>query len=276
MLNLKRPIAFFDLETTGVNVASDRIVELAIIKVMPDGTVQRRPESPGKENRYLINPTIPIPVESSLVHGIYDDDVKEAPTFKQISKGLFKFLLDCDLAGFNSNKFDVPLLAEEFLRVGINFSMEGRNLIDVQTIYHIMEQRTLKAAYKFYCNEDLSDAHEAMPDTQATLDVFEAMLTKYDGAEVIDAKGNQLPTFENDMDVLHRFCQRGNNADLMGRLVYDENGEVLFNFGKYKGQQVKAVLAQDPGYYGWMMNGDFPLYTKQVLTDVRNDMRSNG
>ena len=276
MLNLKRPIAFFDLETTGVNVASDRIVELAIIKVMPDGTVQRRPESPGKENRYLINLTIPTLVESSLVHGIYDDDVKEAPTFKQISKGLFKFLLDCDLAGFNSNKFDVPLLAEEFLRVGINFSMEGRNLIDVQTIYHIMEQRTLKAAYKFYCNEDLSDAHEAMPDTQATLDVFEAMLTKYDGAEVIDAKGNQLPTFENDMDVLHRFCQRGNNADLMGRLVYDENGEVLFNFGKYKGQQVKAVLAQDPGYYGWMMNGDFPLYTKQVLTDVRNDMRSNG
>ncbi|MFT4679811.1 MAG: DNA polymerase-3 subunit epsilon [Flavobacteriales bacterium] len=271
MLNLKKPIAFFDLETTGVNVSTDRIVELAIVKVMPDGTMQLKPELPGKENRYLINPEKPIPLETSLIHGVYDEDVKDAPTFNQISKGLFKFLHGCDLAGFNSNKFDIPVLAEEFLRAGINFNMEGRNMVDVQTIFHIMEQRTLKAAYKFYCGKDLSGAHEAMPDTVATLDVFKSMLTKYDGAEVIDAKGNVLPKFENDMDVLHKFCQRGKNADMLGRLVFDDNEVVCFNFGKYKGQPVADVLSKDPGYYNWMMNGEFPLFTKRVLTEIRNE-----
>jgi DNA polymerase III subunit epsilon len=271
VLNLRKPIAFFDLETTGVNVSTDRIVELAIVKIMPDGTIQKKPELPGKENRYLINPEKPIPLETSLIHGVYDEDVKDAPTFKQISKGLFKFLHGCDLGGFNSNKFDIPVLAEEFLRAGINFNMEGRNMVDVQTIFHIMEQRTLKAAYKFYCGEELSGAHEAMPDTMATLEVFKSMLTKYDGAEVIDAKGNVLPKFENDMDVLHKFCQRGKNADMLGRLVFNDDEIVCFNFGKYKGQPVSEVLSKDPGYYNWMMNGEFPLYTKRVLTEIRNE-----
>jgi DNA polymerase III subunit epsilon len=270
-LNLKRPLAFLDLETTGVNVASDRIVEIAVVKVMPDGTIITRPEKSGAEHRILINPEMPIPLESSLIHGIYDEDVKDAPTFKQFSKNLFKFLMDCDLGGYNSNQFDIPLLVEEFLRVGIDFGVEDRNLVDAQTIFHVMEQRTLKAAYKFYCDKELEGAHEALPDTQATFEVFKAMIERYDGAEVSDARGNVLPKFENDMDVIGQFCKRQNKADMIGRLVYDDDGTVLFNFGKYKGQSVKSVLAKDSGYYGWMMNGDFPLYTKKILTDVKNN-----
>lgn len=269
-LNLKRPLAFFDLETTGVNVASDRIVEIAVVKVMPDGQIHSKPEKPGKENRILVNPGVPIPIESSLVHGIYDEDVKDSPSFKQISKSLYKFLYDCDLAGFNSNKFDVPVLAEEFLRVGINFDVSERNLVDVQTIFHIMEQRTLKAGYKFYCDKELDDAHEALPDTMATFEILKAQIERYEGAEVSDARGNQMPKFENDMDVLHKFCQRNRNVDLMGRVVLDDDDAPAFNFGKYKGQKVSEVLAKDPGYYSWMMNGDFPLYTKQVLKEIKN------
>lgn len=269
-LNLKRPLAFFDLETTGINIIKDRIVEIAVVKIMPDGTIHTKPEK-GKA-RILVNPEMSIPLESSLVHGVYDDDVKDAPTFKQISKGIFKFLFDCDLGGFNSNRFDVPLLAEEFARVGIDFDLEGRNMIDAQVIYHIMEQRTLKAAYKFYCDKELEGAHEALPDTMATYEVFEKMVERYEGVELKDAKGNKMPTFTNDMDVLHKFCQRGNNADFMGRFVYSEDKEVLFNFGKYKGQKVKEVLAKDKGYYNWMMNGDFALNTKKVLTRVKEEM----
>lgn len=271
-LKLRRPLVFFDLETTGVNIANDRIVELGVVKIMPDGSIHTRPEKEGKENRYLINPEMKIPVESSLIHGIYDEDVKDAPTFRQISKGLFKFLHGCDLAGFNSNKFDIPLLAEEFMRVDIDFSTEDRNLIDVQTIFHIMEQRTLKAAYKFYCDRELEDAHAALPDTMATYDVFKSMVDRYEGRDVIDAKGNVLPTFTNDMDVLHKFCERGRNLDFMGRFVLNDEDIPVFNFGKYKGQPVKDVLGKDPGYYSWMMNGDFPRYTKKVLTELRNDL----
>lgn len=271
-LNLRRPLVFFDLETTGINIAQDRIVEIGMVKVMPDGSQITRPEKPGKENRYLINPEMPIPLESSLVHGIYDEDVKDAPTFRQISKGLFKFLHDCDLAGFNSNKFDIPLLAEEFMRVDIDFSTEGRNLIDAQTIFHIMEQRTLKAAYKFFCNETLDDAHEALPDTLATYEIFKAMIDRYEGSDVVDARGNVLPTFTNDMEVIHKFCERGRNLDFMGRFALNDDDVPVFNFGKYSGQPVKDVLAKDPGYYSWMMNGDFPRYTKKVLTDLRNDL----
>ena len=271
-LNLKKPLAFFDLETTGVNVAHDRIVEIAVVKVMPDGTVNTKPES-NDAPRILINPEMPIPIEASLVHGIYDEDVKDAPTFKQFSKSLFKYLHDCDLAGFNSNKFDIPMLAEEFMRVGIDFSVEERNLVDVQTIFHIMEQRTLSAGYKFYCDKNLDDAHAALPDTMATYEILLAMMDRYENETVKDARGNQMPTFVNDMDVLHKFCQRSKNADFIGRLVYDDDSEVLFNFGKYKGQRVKDVLKNDSGYYGWMMNGDFPRYTKKVLTEVRNEMK---
>lgn len=274
-LNLRKPLVIFDLETTGVNIAKDRIVELAVVKIMPDGTISTKPEKPGADNRYLVNPEMPIPAESSAVHGIYDDHVKDAPTFRQISKGLFKFLHDCDLGGFNSNKFDIPLLAEEFMRVGIDFSTEGRNLIDVQTIFHIMEQRTLKAAYKFYCDKTLDDAHEALPDTMATFEVFKSQVERYQGMDVIDAKGNVLPTFTNDMDVLHTFRQRGRNVDFMGRFVYDDNDVPVFNFGKYKGQSVAEVLKGNPGYYNWMMDGDFPRYTKKVLTEIWEDVRGN-
>jgi len=273
-LHLKKPLVIFDLETTGVNIAKDRIVELAVVKINPDGTVITKPEKSGSEHRYLINPEMPIPAESSAVHGIFDEDVKDAKTFRQIAKGLFKFLHGCDLGGFNSNKFDIPLLAEEFMRVGIDFSTEGRNLIDVQTIFHIMEQRTLKAAYKFYCNKSLDDAHEALPDTMATYEIFEAMVERYEGTDIIDAKGNELPTFTNDMDVLHRFCQRGRNVDFMGRFVYNDQDVPVFNFGKYKEQPVADVLKANPGYYNWMMDGDFPRYTKKVLTDIWNEVRS--
>lgn len=273
-LKLTKPLVFFDLETTGINIAKDRIVELAMVKIMPDGTRICKPEKEGLENRYLVNPEMPIPPESTAVHGIGDDDVKDAPTFRQIAKGVFKFLHGCDLGGFNSNKFDIPLLAEEFMRVDIDFSTEDRNLIDVQTIFHIMEQRTLKAAYKFYCDASLDDAHAALPDTMATYDVFQKMVERYEGSDIVDAKGNVLPTFTNDMDVLHRFCERGRNVDFMGRFVYDDNNIPVFNFGKYKGQAVAEVLRTNPGYYNWMMDGDFPRYTKKVLTDVWNEVRA--
>jgi DNA polymerase-3 subunit epsilon len=270
-LNLKKPLAFFDLETTGVNVGSDRIVEIAIIKVMPDGTTLTRPEKPGRENRFLINPGIPIPLTSSLVHGIYDEDVANAPKFEEVAATLYKFLHDCDLAGFNSNKFDIPMLAEEFLRVGVDFNMEGRNLIDVQVIFHQMEQRTLKAGYKFYCGKDLDDAHEALPDTLATKEIFEAQLEKYQGTEIDNGAGQKFTPIVNDMEKIHEFCQRQRSADLAGRMVFDENGVIVFNFGKYKGMGVKEILKKDPGYYGWMMQGDFPLYTKKVLSELRNE-----
>jgi DNA polymerase-3 subunit epsilon len=273
-LNLKRPLVFFDLETTGTDVAKDRIVEIAMVKVMPDGTVHTKPEKSGPENRFLINPEMQIPIESSLVHGIYTKDVAQAPTFKDVADKLFKFLHDCDLGGFNSNRFDIPLLAEEFLRVGIDFSLEGRNLIDAQVIFHIMEQRTLKAGYKFYCDKDLDDAHEALPDAMATFEIFQAQVERYQGQAVIDARGNKLDPIENDMETVHRFCQRNKNADLMGRLIYDDKGEVVFNFGKHRGKSVKAILKNEPGYYGWMMQGDFPLYTKNVLRRIKDEMHA--
>jgi len=253
-----------------------------IVKVMPDGSVQTKPDKDNGEGRMLIKPVdykedgtytqIPIPKETSMIHGVYDEDVEDAPTFKQISKSLFKMLFDCDLGGFNSNKFDIPLLAEEFLRVGIDFSVEDRNLIDVQNIFHLMEKRTLKAGYKFYCGKDLDDAHEALPDTIATYEIFAEMITKYDGKEASDLRGKVLPNFENDMEVIHKISQRTNNVDMMGRLVYNEEHVPVFNFGKYKGQAVADVLARDSGYFGWMMRGDFPLYTKKVLKEIKESL----
>lgn len=271
-LNLKKPLAFFDLETTGVNVASDRIVEIAILKVLPDGRIEKRPDPSLGKTRLLVNPGVPIPAEASAIHGIYDEDVKDAPTFEELSGKLFKFLYDCDLAGFNSNKFDVPILAEEFLRCGIDFSIEGRNLIDVQNIFHLMEQRTLKAGYKFYCNKDLENAHEAMADVEATHEVFLAQLEKYAGTEIEDRDGNKIIPVANDMEHLHYTSQRHRNVDMLGRIIYNENDEEIFNFGKHKGKTVREVLKIEPGYYGWMLNGDFPLYTKKVLKDIKERM----
>ena len=246
-LKLKRPICFFDLETTGTNVSTDRIVEIAITKVFPDG---RKEEKCRK-----INPTIPIPLESSLVHGIYDDDIKDAPSFKQVAKGMHDFLLDSDLGGFNSNKFDVPLLLEEFERVGIEFDLEGVNLVDVQNIFHQMEQRTLVAAYKFYCDKDLTNAHSAAADTNATYDVLKSMLDKYNGVEFTNRDGETSIPVINDMEKLGIFYNK-------------ENIEV-FNFGKHRGKPVEQVLSEEPSYYAWMMNGDFPINTKKVLESIK-------
>ncbi len=268
-LNLKKPLAFFDLETTGVNVASDRIVEIAILKVHPDGRIERKPENTTGKTRLLVNPERPIPVETSEIHGIYDADVKDAPTFKEIANKLFKFLYDADLAGYNSNKFDVPILAEEFLRCGIDFSIEDRNLIDVQNIFHLMEQRTLKAGYKFYCGKDMENAHEAMADVEATYEVFLAQIEKYKDQEIEDKDGNSYVPVVNDMEALHTVSQRHRNVDMLGRIVFNNKDEEVFNFGKHKGKTVESVLKSEPGYYGWMMNGDFPLYTKKVLKEIK-------
>jgi DNA polymerase-3 subunit epsilon len=271
-LSLKRPLVFFDLETTGTNVASDRIVEIALVKVMPDGTLHTRPEKLGKEHRFLVNPEMPIPVESSMIHGVYDEDVKDAPTFKDIAAKLFKFLHDCDLGGFNSNRFDIPLIAEEFLRAGVDFSIEGRNLIDAQVIFHLMEQRTLSAGYKFYCGKSLDGAHEALPDTMATFEIFKEQIARYEGMSAIDIRTKKDIAISNDMEQIHAFCTRNRHADLMGRLVYNDNDEAVFNFGKYRGKSVKEVLSKDVGYYGWMMQGDFPNYTKKVLKQIKESL----
>lgn len=247
-LKLKKPIVFFDLETTGVDVAKDRIVEISILKLYPDG------KKDIKTRR--VNPEMPIPAESSAIHGIYDKDVAEEPTFKAMAKSLAQFIDNSDLAGFNSNKFDVPLLAEEFLRVGVDFDLENRKLVDVQNIFHKMEQRTLVAAYKFYCEKDLIEAHSAEADNIATYEVLEAQLDKYD-------------ELENSISFLAEFSSRSNNADLMGRIVYNDEGVEVFNFGKHRGKPVTEILEREPSYYNWMMDGDFPLYTKKVLTAIK-------
>lgn len=260
-LKLKKPICFFDLETTGTSISTDRIVEIAITKIMPDGTEEIKCRK--------LNPTIPIPLEASLVHGIYNEDVKDEPTFKQVAKGLHEFMKDCDLGGFNSNKFDVPLLLEEFHRVGIEFDIEHVNLVDVQNIFHQMEQRTLVAAYKFYCDKDLTDAHSAAADTNATYEVLQAMLDKYEKTEFTDKEGNTSIPVVNDMDKLAVFSKRNNNVDLAGRFVYDKNEVACFNFGKHKGKPVEQVLSEEPSYYAWMMNGEFSINTKKVLETIK-------
>jgi DNA polymerase III subunit epsilon len=272
-LNLKRPLAFFDLETTGTDIGRDRIVEIAIVKVMPDGSMTTMPAQGGSEHRMLINPGIPISTESSMIHGVYDEHVRDAPSFADIAPKLFRFLFDCDLGGFNSNRFDIPLLAEEFLRAGIDFSVEGRNLVDVQVIFHTMEQRNLKAAYKFYCNKSLDGAHEALPDALATMEVFQSMLERYQDVEIDDGKGNMSKPVQNDMELIHALSERKKKADLAGHIVYNDKSQACFNFGKYKNMTVEDVLQRDTGYFSWMMNADFPLYTKKVLKELRDKMK---
>ena len=273
-LNLEKPLVFFDLETTGINVSKDRIVEIACVKVMPDGTIITRPEKGVDQQRFLVNPEIPIPAETSAIHGIFDEHVADQPTFRQIAKGLFKFLHDCDLAGFNSNKFDIPLLAEEFMRVGVDFSMEGRNVLDVQVIFHMMEKRTLGAGYKFYCGKELPDAHEALPDTVATYEILKAQIERYQDVEVLNDKGELIKPVQNDMKVLHNTSQRHKVADFAGRLVYDADGDVCLNFGKFKGDKLTAIFEKERGYYAWMMNGDFALYTKKKLTEEHDKWKA--
>ena len=247
-LNLSKPICFFDLETTGINISKDRIVEISILKVYPNG----------KEERYtrLVNPTIPIPAEVTKVHGISDADVADKPTFKELAREIHNMIKDSDLAGFNSNRFDIPLLAEEMLRADLDFDMKNRMAVDVQTIFHKMEQRTLSAAYKFYCDKSLDDAHSAEADTFATYEVLKAQVARYE-------------ELENDTKFLAEFSSRKKFADFAGFINFNKNGEECFSFGKHKGKKVVDVLNDEPGYFGWLLNADFPLYTKKVLTAIK-------
>ena len=252
-LKLNRPIVFFDLETTGTNIMHDRIVEISLIKVMPDGSEVERTRR--------INPETPIPAEASAIHGIYDEDVASEPTFRQVAASLAQLMSGCDIAGFNSNRFDIPLLDQEFTRAGINFDICAARFIDVQTIYHKREPRTLVAAYRFYCDKNLEDAHSAAADTRATLEVLKAQLERYE----------DLPT---EVDALSEYASNNRNVDLMGRLVYDDKRREVINFGKYKGQIAEEVLARDPGYYSWIMQGDFTQNTKNAFTRIR--LRARG
>ncbi|MDR0791991.1 MAG: 3'-5' exonuclease [Chitinophagaceae bacterium] len=247
-LQLERPLAFIDLETTGINITADRIVEIAIVKILPSGEKQVK--------RKLINPQMPIPKGASDVHGITDDMIKDAPTFTQLANELKQFVDNCDIAGYNSNKFDIPMLIEEFARAGLDFSIAGKKMLDVQKIFHLMEQRTLTAAYKFYCNKSLDDAHSAEADATATWEVLEAQIQRY-------------PQIGNTVESITKFTGEEDFVDLARRFI-KQNGIEIFNFGKFKGKPVAEVLKQEPQYYDWMMKGDFALNTKQKLTEIFN------
>ncbi|MCF8463850.1 MAG: 3'-5' exonuclease [Flavobacteriales bacterium] len=255
MLELKKPLAFFDLETTGVNVAEDRIVEISIIKLNPDGSEEVLTE--------LVNPGMPIPKESSEVHGITDEKVADKPSFKELAPKIKSFIGNSDLSGYNCLKFDVPLMVEEFLRNEVDFEMKGRKVVDVQNIFHKMEQRTLVAAYKFYCNGDLTNAHSAEADTRATMEVLLAQVDKYD-------------ELDGDVQMLHEFSRRGKAVDFAGHIIENDEGIPVFNFGKNKGISVVDVFKKQPGYYSWMMDAQFPSYTKKVLTEIRVDAFNKG
>lgn len=247
-LNLKNPLIFFDLETTGIDISKDRIVEIALVKLSPSG------ERAEKVRR--INPGMPIPAASTAIHGITDEDVKDCPRFEQIARGLAAYIDGCDLAGYNSNRFDIPILAEEFIRAGVDVDMKKRKFVDVQTIFHKMEQRTLVAAYRFYCDKDLTDAHSAAADSMATLEVLEAQLDRY-------------PDLKNDVGFLSEYTTTNRTADYAGRILYDEQGREVFGFGKYKGRSVAEIFRIEPSYYDWIIKGDFPNYTKKVATEIR-------
>lgn len=247
-LNLKNPIIFFDLETTGINVASDRIVEISYLKVDVSGNESSK--------TIRVNPEMPIPDKAYAIHGISDEDVKDAPSFNEVARSVAKDFEGCDLAGYNSVKFDIPLLAEEFLRSGVDIDLKRRKFVDVQIIFMKMEPRTLTAAYKFFVGKELEEAHSASADTMATYEVLQAQLEHYSN-------------LENDVAKLAEFSAHNRNVDFAGRIIYDDEDIEVFNFGKYKGKAVREVLENDPGYYGWMMNGDFPLYTKKILTGIK-------
>ena len=247
-LNLTKPICFFDLETTGINISKDRIVEIAILKVHPNGKEESK--------TWLVNPEMKIPQEVVDIHGITDEAVADKPTFKVLAKEIYNMIKDSDLGGFNSNRFDIPLLAEEMLRADIDFDMKNRLAVDVQTIFHKMEQRTLTAAYRFYCDKELEGAHGAEADTNATFEVLKAQIARYDD-------------IENDTKFLAEFSSRKKFADFAGFIAYNKDGVEIFSFGKHKGKLVTDVLETEPGYFGWLLNADFPLYTKKVLTAIK-------
>lgn len=260
-LNLTKPLAVIDLETTGLMVGSDRIIEICIIRLNIDGSRDIK--------TMRINPTIPISSAATKVHGITDDDVKDCPSFAQVAHQLFHFINDCDIAGYNSNKFDVPLLVEEFLRAGLEFDFTSRKYIDVQNIFHRMEPRNLKAAYKFYCGRELLNAHSAEADTLATLEILESQLDKYQDTEYTDADGKTYCPVVNNVQALHDFSFKSNHADLVGHLVFNSKNQEVFNFGKHKGKAVEEVFTSEPSYYDWMMKSDFPLSTKKIITSIK-------
>ncbi|HSW68481.1 MAG TPA: 3'-5' exonuclease [Bacteroidales bacterium] len=259
-IKITKPLAIFDLETTGVNVGTDRIVEICILKVMPDGKQYTRTQR--------INPTIPIPPNVTAIHGITDNDVKDKPTFNKVAGELLKFIENCDLCGFNALKFDLPLLAEEFLRAGADFDLKGRRIVDVQNIFHKMEPRNLSAAYRFYCNKELINAHGAEADTMATYEVLKAQLQRYEHSDY-HAKDGSISTFPKNMDALHEFSTMHRFCDLAGYLIFDDKNLETFNFGKHKGIPVEEVFKIEPSYYDWMMKSEFPLYTKKIITAIK-------
>lgn len=259
-LNLRNPLCIFDLETTGINITQDRIIEIAVVKMMPNGEVLR------KSN--VLNPAIPIPPESTVFHGLTDEDVKDKPTFKEVAKEYAKFMEGADLAGFAVLKLDIPMLVEEFIRAGVDFDYSRKKIIDAQKIFHLMEKRTLSAAYKFYLNKDLSNSHSAETDTDATMEVLLAQVERYDGQPVTDIANNKVGEIKNDVEVLSKLtCS--DLVDLAGRMTRNANGQEVFNFGKHKNKLVMQVFKEEPAYYDWMMNGDFPLDTKRKLTEIK-------
>jgi len=260
-LNLQRPLAIFDLETTGIRVATDRIVEICIIRVETDNSSITK--------TFKINPEMPIPLDATLIHGISDEDVKDAPTFRELAVELYELFRDCDLSGYNSNKFDIPLLVEEFLRAGIDFDLRDRYFIDVQNIFHKMEPRNLRAAYMFYCEKELEDAHSAEADTMATFEILKAQIERYKDTRYKDDDGNISIPVKNDMKALHEFSYNTRFVDLVGHIVFNARQQEVFNFGKHKGKTVEEVFRAEPQYYDWMMKAEFPLSTKNVITAIR-------
>jgi DNA polymerase-3 subunit epsilon len=260
-LNLTHPMVFMDLETTGIKVATDRIVELCLLRINPDGTQ--------KIKTLRINPGIPIPPESTEIHGITDEAVKDCPKFAQLANELSVFMDNCDIAGYNSNHFDIPLIVEEFLRAGVDFELKGRRFVDIQNIFHKMEPRNLSAAYKFYCSKELENAHSAEADTIATYEILKAQLDRYNGTEFKDKKGNVMKPVVNDIKALSDFSFSNRAADLIGHVIYNDKNIEVFNFGKHKGKAVNEVFRDEPSYFDWIMKSEFPLSTKKVVTAIK-------
>lgn len=264
-LDLKKTIAFFDIEATGLNVTKDRIVEICVLKINPNNTREIR--------TWLLNPDYPICEEAAKIHGHSNDDLADKPTFKQVAKEISRFFANCDLAGYNALKFDIPMLVEEFLRAGVDFEVKKRKLVDVQNIFMKMEQRTLKAAYRFYLDKELKNAHAAEADTIATFEILEAQLDRYADTEHTDREGNTSIPVINNIQSLHDFSSHHKNADLMGQIIFNKDGKETINFGKHKGKTVEEIFAKEPSYYSWIMKADFPQYTKNLLTNIKLNMK---
>jgi DNA polymerase III subunit epsilon len=267
-IQLTRNLVFFDLETTGLNIIRDRILQIALVRLHKDGT-------PPAELMLLINPGVPISEEAMAVHGIQPKDLANKPTFRQVAQQIWDFIGDADLAGYNSNRFDVPMLMEEFSRVGMDFTIEKRRLLDVQRIFYKMEPRTLKAAFRFYCGQEMVDAHDALADVRATIDVFKGQLTMYENRDLIDEEGNVVPApIVNDVQVLHDFTNDLNFLDVTQKLKAQADGTVVFNFGKYMGQPVKEVFKKEPNYFHWMMEKEFTVQVKQLIQKIMREMKN--